>query len=137
MMKTVLLVDYDPRSIDGIRRALATLGVRMVLATDGEAAEREFHRERPDLTIVQEVIPRRRGIDLCRALTARRLEGGHPVILIARARDGTRARMLASRCDGLIEKPFDEATLLAKVREFLPGLSPADPLPSSGTDAFD
>jgi len=36
MAKTVLLVDHDPRSIDAIRRSLATVGVRMLLATDGD-----------------------------------------------------------------------------------------------------
>jgi two-component system OmpR family response regulator len=124
MTKTVLLVDYDPRSIDGIRRALSTLGVRTVLATDGETGVREFHRARPDLTLVQEVIPKMRGIDLCRALKSCPEAGHQPVILLACARGGARARMLASRCDDLIEKPFDEATLLAKVRKFVPALYP-------------
>ena len=65
MKKTVLLVDYDPRSIDAIRRSLSTLHVQIVLAMDGEAGEREYHRTQPDLTLVQEIIPRKRGIDLC------------------------------------------------------------------------
>ena len=125
-MKTVLLVDYDPSSIDAIRRSLAVLGVRMVLATDGDAGEREFHRILPDLTLVQDVIPKKRGIDLCRDLK-NSLPGAHrPVVLLTSAQNGARSRVLAAGCDDWILKPFDEETLLAKVRKFLPGLSAFD-----------
>jgi len=125
MRKIVLLVDYDPRSIDAIRRSLATVRVQTVLATDGEAGEREYHRVRPDLTLVQEIIPKKRGVDLCRDLKNSESGARHPVVLIAVVRNGSRSRILASRCDDLIEKPYDEATLLAKVRKFLPDLTPS------------
>ena len=42
MARTVLLVDYDPRSIDAIRRSLATMGVRTLLATDGKWGSASF-----------------------------------------------------------------------------------------------
>jgi DNA-binding response OmpR family regulator len=119
MRKTILLVDYDPRSIDTIRRWLATLQVQTVLATDGETGEREYHRMRPDLTLVQEILPKKRGIDLCRDLKNSTLGAYHPVVLLAFVRDGGRYRLLSSRCDDVVEKPFDEETLLAKVRKFL------------------
>ena len=125
MTKIVLLVDYDPRSIDAIRRSLATLRVQLVLATDGEAAEREYHRVRPDLKLVQEIIPKRRGIDLCRDLKSSARGAYHPVVLLAFARDGSRYRLLASRCDDVIEKPFDDQTLIATVRKFLPDITPS------------
>jgi len=124
MTKTVLLVDYDPRSIDAIRRFLAPLGVRTLLATDGDAGERVFHRVGPDLTFVQDVIPRKRGIELCRDLKTSPFGAGRPIVLLADLRGGGRGRILASRCDDWIEKPFDEHALLAKVRKFLPGLFP-------------
>ena len=127
MRKTVLLVDYDPRSIDAIRRSLSTLRVQTVLAMDGEAAEREYHRMRPDLTLLQEIIPKRRGIDLCRDLKNSACGAHHPVVLLACVRNGGRLRMLASRCDDVLEKPFDEETLLAKVRKFLPDLTHSAP----------
>jgi len=124
MAKTVLLVDYDPKSIDAIRRSLATMGLRTLLATDGEAGEREFHRARPDLTLVQDVIPKKLGIDLCRALKASPTRGDQPVVLLAYVKNGGRHRVLTSGCDDWIEKPFDEPTLLAKVRKYLPELAP-------------
>jgi DNA-binding response OmpR family regulator len=125
MTKTVLLVDYDPASIDAIRRSLATLGVRVVLATDADTGEREFHRALPDLTLVQDVIPRRRGVELCRDLKNSQLGAHCPVVLLIHARGGVRSARMMSRCDDWIEKPFSEQTLLAKVRRFLPGLPEA------------
>ena len=126
MSKTVLLVDYDPRSIDAIRRSLTGMGVRILLATDGEVGEREFHRARPDLTLVQDVLPKKLGIDLCRDLKSSPSGHDGPVILLVHVRHGGRHRVLSSGCDEWIEKPFDEPTLLAAVRRFLPG-----PVPSS------
>lgn len=124
MSKTVLLVDYDPRSIDSIRRSLATVGLRTLLATDGEAGEREFHRIRPDLTLIQDVLPRKRGIELCRDLKNSSAGADRAVVLLAFVKNGGKHRLLTSRCDGWIEKPFDEPTLLSTVRRFLPGLAP-------------
>jgi two-component system response regulator AdeR len=112
MSKTVLLVDYDPRSIDSIRRSLATVGLRTLLATDGEAGEREFHRIRPDLTLIQDVLPRKRGIELCRDLKNSSAGADRAVVLLAFVKNGGKHRLLTSRCDGWIEKPFDEHRLL-------------------------
>jgi DNA-binding response OmpR family regulator len=123
MRRTVLLVDYDPRSIDAIRRCLATLQVQTLLATDGESGEREFHRVRPDLTLVQDVLPKKRGVDLCHDLKSSAFGAHSPVLLLACVQPGARYRLFTSRCDDVIEKPFDEATLIAKVRKFLPDLN--------------
>jgi len=130
MAKTVLLVDYDPGSIDAIRRALAGLGVHMVLATDGEAGEREFHRSLPDLTLVQDILPRKRGVELCRDLKNSAPGASHPVVLLTFVRNGGRSPRLASRCDDWIAKPFDEATLRAKILEFLPELASSSASPA-------
>lgn len=130
MEKTVLLVDYDPRSIDAIRRSLAKLGVRTVLATDGEAGEREFHRARPDLTLVQDIIPKKRGVELCHDLKGSASGAHHPIVLLVYGRNGGRRHLLRSRCDDWIVKPFDEETLLATVRRFLPDLTPCTASPS-------
>jgi DNA-binding response OmpR family regulator len=124
MSKTVLLVDYDPKSIDAIRRSLASVGLRIVLATDGEAGEREFHRVRPDLTLIQDVIPKKLGIELCRDLKDSPSGAGRAVVLLVFVKNGGKHRVLSSRCDDWIEKPFDEPTLLSTVRKFLPGLAP-------------
>jgi two-component system response regulator MprA len=125
MPKIVLLVDYEPRSIDSIRRWLAILRVHLVLATDGEAGAREFHRTLPDLTLIQDVLPKKSGVELCRALKDTPSGERRPIILLTSTRNGGASRVLASHCDDWIEKPFDAAMLLTKVRKRLPGLSAA------------
>jgi CheY-like chemotaxis protein len=123
-MKTVLLVDYDPRSIDAIRRCLASLGVAVVLATDADAGERAFHKFHPDLTLVQDLIPRRRGIDLCRDLKCSQAGQFRPVVLIADIRSGGRHRVISSGCDSLLQKPFEDDALVEVVRRYIPNAFP-------------
>lgn len=119
MSKTVLLVDYEPRSIDRIRTALSGLGVTIVLATDGPAAEREFDRTLPDLTLVQDVIPKKAGADVCKALKQTPFGARRPVVLLARAHSGNRNRVVNSGADDWISEPYEDRTLLAKVRQLL------------------
>ena len=119
MSKTVLLVDYEPRSIDRIRAALTGLGVSMVLSTDGWSAAAEFERTLPDLTLVQDVLPKRTGYQLCRDLKSTELGARRRVLLLARAHNGNRHRVLNSGCDEWIPKPFDEPTLIAVVKKHL------------------
>lgn len=120
-MKTILLVDYDPRTIDAMRRCLMPLGVRVLLATDAEAGRREFFRALPDLAIIEDLIPKTRGHQLCRDLKASMQGAYRPVLLIA-PRNGGRHRLIASRCDDWIERPFDDAELVIKVGRLLPGI---------------
>jgi DNA-binding response OmpR family regulator len=122
MSRTVLLADYDPRSIDRIRRFLEPLGVRTVLATDGYAAEREFHRVLPDLTLVQDLLPHKRGFQVCRDLKESAHGSRRPILLLACLRNGSRMALRMSGCDDWIETPFDAPTLVAKVRRFIPDL---------------
>jgi twitching motility two-component system response regulator PilH len=119
MQKTVLLVDYDPRSIDRIRTALSGIGVSMVLATDGWTAEAEFQRSLPDVTLVQDVLPKKIGYQVCRDLKSHPLGARRRVLLLARTHSGNRHRVLSSGCDEWIEKPFTEPTLIAAVKKHL------------------
>jgi CheY-like chemotaxis protein len=119
MSKTVLLVDYEPRSIDRIRAALSGLGVSVVLSTDGWGAEAEFNRTLPDVTLVQDVLPKKTGYQLCRDLKSSPMGSRRRVILIARAHAGNRDQVLSSGCDEWISKPYDDPTLVAAIRKHL------------------
>jgi len=119
MQKTVLLVDYEPRSIDRIRAALSEIGVSMVLSTDGWSAEAEFNRTLPDVTLVQDVLPKKTGYQVCRDLKSSAVGARRRVLLLARAHSGNRHRVLNSGCDEWIQKPFDGPTLIAAVKKHL------------------
>jgi len=119
MSADVLLLDYEPRSIARIRGLLQTLGVQVILATDGPTGIREFERSRPDLTLVQDLLPKKHGFDVCRELKATPLGKERPIVLLAFVRPGKWRAVRSSGCDDCIEKPFDDLTLLNKVQRFL------------------
>jgi len=125
MAKTVLLVDYDPRSFARIRTELAKLGLRIVLAHDGKAAEKEFQRELPDLTLVQDLLPGKLGYQVCCDLKETPAGAQSPILLLGRLRNGGRYKVSASRCDDWIETPVDEKSLRDKVLKYLPGAAPS------------
>ncbi len=120
-MSTVLLVDYDPRSVERIRRPLTRQGIHIVLACCGKSGLEEYRRGRPDLTLVQDLIPSLHGFDVCREI--KRSEGGksHPVVLLCGS--SNHSTLLDTGCDAYIRKPFDDAQLLEVVNRLLPVVS--------------
>jgi DNA-binding response OmpR family regulator len=81
---------------------------------------REFFRAMPDLVIIEDLLPKTRGYELCRDLKMSMYGAYRPILLIG-ARNGGRHRVITSRCDDYLERPCDDAMLLAKVSKLLPG----------------
>ncbi len=80
---TILLVDDDPDVIDLLRETLADEGYQLLSANDGEAALVIARQERPDMVVLDWIMPKRDGLSVCRALRARsrpptRRCAGHP-----------------------------------------------------------
>lgn len=126
MAKTVLLIDYYPRSISRIRTLLQSSGYRVVVAHDADQGMMEFHKATPDITLVQDLLPKGHGYEVCRQM--KDSEQGHrsPVILLTAPRSGGRRHeLLQTRCDDFIEKPFTDDALMAAVRKILPVAAPA------------
>jgi len=133
MARTVLLIDYDPRSIESIKRLLRVSDTRLILARDGRSGLEEYHRSRPDLTVIQDLIPILHGFDVCREI--KRSEGGadHPVVLLCRHR--SHAVLVDTKCDAYLKKPYDDEELLKVLNRLLPeGLvsSATDPVSTDG-----
>lgn len=120
MAGTVLLMDYEPRSIARVRALLQGVGIRVVLARDGESGIRTFEETEPDLTLIQDMIPKKHGFDVCRELKQTELGLRSPIVLIAAVRRGRWREVMETGCDGWVEKPFDDEAFLKKVQEFIP-----------------
>jgi DNA-binding response OmpR family regulator len=91
----------------------------LLTATDGEQAVEIAERERPDLILMDMVMPRMNGLDACRQL--RRSQVGHtiPVILVTtRGEPGHVRAGYEHGCTDYVTKPIDRAELLAKVRAY-------------------
>jgi len=120
----VLVVDDDEPIAAALRRALEYEGYRVSVATDGPAALDAARRERPDVVLLDVMLPGLSGIEVCRRL---RGCGADPMILMLTARDATPDRVagLDAGADDYLVKPFSYEELLARVRALLRRRDPA------------
>ncbi|WP_157535316.1 response regulator transcription factor [Nocardia inohanensis] len=115
---TVLVVEDDPNVRSTLDMLLRFEGYRVELAADGVEALESLAVRRPDLAIVDVVMPRLDGLSLCRQLRRR---GDHLPILVltARQQTGDRVAGLDAGADDYLPKPFDTEELLARLRALL------------------
>lgn len=112
---TVLLIDYEPRSIAHARQALSSAGFAVEVATDGIAGVEAFHRLHPDLVLVEAMLPKKHGFEVCRELKATPEGKRTPVILASSVYKGRKYRTEAlhiHRCDEFLEKPISQEDLV-------------------------
>ena len=117
-MPRILIVDDEPEIVRGLEDNLRFEGYQTFAATDGETALALAAREAPDLIVLDLMMPRMSGWDVCRALRARGIEV--PVIMLtARGGEADRVQGLELGADDYISKPFSLRELLARVRAVL------------------
>jgi two-component system response regulator MprA len=113
----VLVVEDDTRIAAALRRALIYEGYQVEVAPDGPVALTRARERVPDLVILDVMLPRLDGMEVCKRLRA----AGDVPILMLTAKDGTadRVRGLDSGADDYLVKPFAYEELLARVRALL------------------
>jgi DNA-binding response OmpR family regulator len=113
----VLVVDDDAEIRKLLGEYLERNGFRVSLATDGAEMRRALERSRPDLVVLDLMLPGESGLTLCRDL---RVESSLPVIMLtARAEEVDRIVGLEMGADDYVPKPFDPRELVARVRSVL------------------
>lgn len=117
-MSRILVVEDDPAILRGLTDNLRFESYEVLAATDGEAAYRLTHNGNPDLIILDLMLPKLDGYDLCRKL---RREGIRTPILIlsARAQEEDRVLGLDLGADDYVTKPFSMLELMARIRTTL------------------
>jgi len=113
----VLVVDDEPNILETISFVLEMEGFRVATAEDGEEALAQIAALRPPVVVLDAMMPRRDGFDVCRTIKADPvLAGVHVVMLTAMGQKADRERALAAGADHFMTKPFDEEELLALLR---------------------
>ena len=132
----LLLVDDDAGLRALVRATFDDVGVEVVEAESAAAARRSIRAARPDVVVLDVVMPRESGIDLCRALKADEATAGIPVVLLSGSTDGRR-RGADCGADAFLTKPFSPLQLLALVERLAVGrtsLPHVDHAPRGGDD---
>ncbi|MBC3190003.1 response regulator transcription factor [Pseudonocardia sp. C8] len=114
----ILVVDDDKAVRDSLRRSLAFNGYQVDLAEDGQAALDKMLTDRPDALVLDVMMPRLDGLEVCRRL---RSAGDELPILVLTARDAVSDRVagLDAGADDYLPKPFALEELLARLRALL------------------
>ena len=122
-MSRVLVVEDDPGILRTVADNLRFEQYEVITASDGESAYVLQQRERIDLIVLDLMLPRMSGLELCRRLRA---EDVHVPVLVltARGEEADRVRGLDTGADDYVTKPFSMAELMARVRALLRRSSP-------------
>jgi DNA-binding response OmpR family regulator len=114
---TVLVVDDEPIVREVVVRYLSREGHETLQASDGDAARAAIERAAPDLVVLDVMLPRTDGLDLCRWI---RSTSDLPVIMLtARGEEADRIVGLELGADDYVTKPFSPRELAARVRSVL------------------
>jgi two-component system OmpR family response regulator len=117
MSARILLVEDDPNLLDTLAYNLGREGYEVATAQDGEQAIETARREKPDLIVLDLMLPKMSGLEVCRIL---RREMTVPILMLtAKAEETDKIIGLESGADDYVTKPFSIRELLARVHAIL------------------
>ena len=120
MPQRILLVDDDKAIVKVVRGYLEQAGYQVLTAADGETALHLLRRERPDLVVLDVMLPDRDGWEITRLIRADKLLAALPIILLtARVEDADKIVGLELGADDYITKPFNAREVVARVSALL------------------
>ena len=118
--KTVLLVDDSPTELKLLRQALSGKGFNLVSAADGEEALSKALQFTPDLVLLDIILPKKNGFQVCRQLKTTPETSASKVILVSsKSQDTDRFWGLKQGADDYLTKPYTEQELLTAVSKHI------------------
>jgi two-component system alkaline phosphatase synthesis response regulator PhoP len=120
MAYRILVVDDDRQIVRLVRSYLENAGMTVFTAYDGEEAMRAIRHERPDLIVLDLMLPRQDGWAITQQLRADAHLASIPILMLtARVEDADRIRGLESGADDYLTKPFNPLEVVARVKAIL------------------
>jgi two-component system phosphate regulon response regulator PhoB len=120
MKPLILVVEDEAALVTLLTYNLEAEGFRVVQAGDGEDALLMAKEHKPDLVLLDWMLPLMSGIEVCRQLRRAPDTSGTPILMLtARGEEGDKLRGLDSGADDYVTKPFSPAELMARVRALL------------------
>jgi two-component system, OmpR family, phosphate regulon response regulator PhoB len=122
----ILLVEDEKSLVELLRYNLEQSGYRVTVATNGEEALTSVADDRPDLVLLDWMLPLMSGLEVCRQLRRQPTTSNIPIIMLtARGEEGDRIRGLDAGADDYVSKPFSPSELVARIRAVLRRIRPA------------
>ena len=123
---TILIVEDEAPLVTLLRYNLEREGFAVLDAQDGEEALAIAREQKPDLVLLDWMLPLMSGIELCRQLRRNPETRALPVVMLtARGEEGDKLRGLDSGADDYVTKPFSPSELVARIRAVLRRAHPA------------
>ena len=120
MANKILVVDDEPNIVLSLEFLMKQAGFQVRTASDGEAALAAIAAEQPDLMLLDVMMPRKNGYEVCQAVRANPdWKGIRIIMLTAKGREVEREKGLALGADDYITKPFSTQEVVDRVRELL------------------
>ena len=120
MTRTVLLVDDEPNIILSLEFLIEQAGYEARVARDGDAALKSIEERKPDLVLLDVMLPKRDGFDVCKRIRANPAWNDIRIVMLtAKGRDSEREKGLALGADAYITKPFSTREAMEQIKRFL------------------
>jgi len=120
MTRKVLIADDEENIVLSLEFLLRRAGFEVLVASDGEAALRMVEEHRPDLVLLDVMMPKRNGYEVCQRLRAHPVWRDIKVIMLsAKGRDAEVAKGVSMGADLYVVKPFSSSELMAQVHALL------------------
>jgi DNA-binding response OmpR family regulator len=120
MNEKLLIADDEPNILVSLEYLMKREGFEVLVARDGEEALELLRRERPRLVLLDVMMPKKTGFEVCQALRADdNLRDTLVLMLTAKGRDTDIAKGLGVGADAYMTKPFSTKELVQKVRSML------------------
>jgi len=119
---TILIVDYDPHTLEPLSKMLEEQGHRIEVAKDGIAAIEVFNRVHPDLTLIEFMLPKKSGLEVCLELRSTPHGKSLPIVIMSsrfRSRQYRSEARHRFRADEFIEKPIDHEKMTGLLERYL------------------